>query len=237
MGIFILIGICSGAFLFPGMPWICGRWSRVSLKRKAEKFNALVLTFDDGPSSRLTQSILEILSKYNVKASFFLLGRNIEGRQHIVRRIAAEGHDVFSHGYAHLHYWKTSPFSTITDIRRGWKAIDDAIGIQSGKYPFRPPNGKINLLSLVYLLFRRVPIIYWTLDTGDTRLHKSKHNVRSIALSAQNAGGAVVLAHDYDRSDDSYATFVLESIQGVLEMAEHNDMHVMPVSELLNRVE
>lgn len=176
-----------------------------------------------------------MLKKYNIKGTFFLLGQNIQGRQHIVKRIAAEGHDVFSHGQTHLNHWKASPFNTITDIHRGWNAIDSAIGIRHGKYPFRPPKGKMNLLSLMYLFFRRVPVIYWTLDIGDTRMQKVKQNSQALALSAQNAGGAVVLVHDYDRSDSSFATFILESIQGVLEMAKCNGMDVMPVSEFLNR--
>ena len=113
--------------------------------------NILVLTFDDGPGNRLTPAILGLLTEYNAKATFFLLGRNVVGRESIVKQITASGHEIGSHGYDHLHHWKVSPVRAIIDIKRGWQAIDDALGRQSRTYPFRPPYGKMNLASLLYV--------------------------------------------------------------------------------------
>lgn len=61
------------------------------------------MTFDDGPGSSLTPSILSILAESKAKATFFPLGRNIAGREAIVGQIAQQGHDICSHGYDHLH--------------------------------------------------------------------------------------------------------------------------------------
>jgi peptidoglycan/xylan/chitin deacetylase (PgdA/CDA1 family) len=218
-------------FLYVGVPLIYGRYARSMLKRKVVKSNAVVLTFDDGPGNRLTPAILNILAENDVKATFFLLGRNIVGREAIVRQIAEQGHEICSHGYDHLHYWKVSLFRALSDIRHGWKAIDSALGTRRQKYPFRPPNGKLNIVCLLYLLARQVPIVYWSVDSGDT--WRLKPDSRKIALEAERVGGIVLLSHDFDRSGDEADWFVLESVRLIVEMAKANGMPVLTVSKLL----
>jgi peptidoglycan/xylan/chitin deacetylase (PgdA/CDA1 family) len=204
--------------------------SRILLKRKAVKSNSLVLTFDDGPGSRLTPAIMDLLAEHNAKATFFLLGRRIAGREEIVQRIATEGHDICSHGYDHLDYWRVSPLRTVKDIKRGWQAIDAAMETKRGKYPFRPPNGRLNIISLLYLLLCRVSIVYWSVDLGDTL--KMERCSERIALAAKRAGGVVSLAHDFDRSDKNTEKLVLESTRIALATAKANGMTVLTYSQL-----
>jgi len=203
------------------------------LKQKAKKLNSLVLTFDDGPGSRLTPAILRILSEHSAKATFFLLGRNISGQEQIVRQILDQGHEICSHGYNHVDYLKISPMRTIKDIKQGWQAIDAALGINNSKYAFRPPRGKLNIVSLLYLLFCRVPIVYWSVDLGDTWFETI--DPARIAHLAEKAGGAVSLAHDFDRSDDTLDPLILESVRSALTMARQTGMQVLTCSELFNR--
>ena len=206
---------------------------RFALARKAIKSKALVLTFDDGPGNRLTPAIMELLAENTAKATFFLLGRNIAGREGIVRQIAEQGHEICSHGYDHLHYWKVSPIRTIRDIRQGWDAINAALGANHSTYPFRPPRGRLNLICLLYLLFRRVPIVYWSVDLGDTWLETIEP--RRIAHLVKKAGGAVSLAHDFDRSHDTLDPLILESIRSALATARQTGMQVLTCSELFSR--
>mgnify|MGYP001134074292 CR=1 FL=1 len=226
--------VFSAVFLYVGVPLIHSRVARLLLKRKAVKSNALVLTLDDGPGDRLTPAILGILNEYNTKATFFLLGRNIVGREAIVRQISAAGHEICSHGYDHLNYWKVSPFRAISDIKRGWETIDKALGKQRRVYPFRPPSGKLNLFCLLYLWFHRIPILYWTLLSGDT-WPVGKRDSQRAALLARKTGGAVVLAHDFDRTGNDIDKMVLDSISLCLVTAQETGMKVMVLSELLGR--
>jgi len=213
------------------MPFIYGRAARILLRRKAIKSQSLVLSFDDGPGNRLTPKILEILAGQKLKASFFLLGRNIGGREEIVRRIAAEGHDVCSHGFNHLHDWKVWPWQSIRDIKKGWQAIDRALGTCKGVYPFRPPNGKLNLLTLLYLWAKRVPIIFWTADIGDTWPEERIRNRLSREWTRIQKG-AVVLAHDFDRVTDGVDTYVLEAVQKALSISHKSQLRVCSLSQL-----
>jgi len=228
----IAVGILGLIFLYVGVPWIYGQLARRILGRRAKEHEALVLTFDDGPGSSLTPAILSIFAESKAKATFFLLGRNIAGREAVVRQIAEQGHDICSHGYDHLHSLKVSPFRALSDIKRGWAAIDAALGTMRKKYPFRPPNGKLNIICLLYLLLRQVPIVYWSIDSGDT--WREKPDSRRVAMLAEKAGGAVSLAHDFDRSNENTSQFVVESVRAALAMAAEKGMRVLTVSELLD---
>jgi peptidoglycan/xylan/chitin deacetylase (PgdA/CDA1 family) len=228
----IAISILGLVFLYIGVPWIYGQLARMLLERKAKEREALVLTFDDGPGSSLTPAILSILAEGKAKATFFLLGRNIAGREAIVRQIAEQGHEICSHGYDHLHGLKVSPFRMLSDIKRGWAAIDAALGTMRKKYPFRPPNGKLNIICLLYLLIRQVPIVYWSVDSGDT--WREIPDRCRIAQAAEKAGGAVSLAHDFDRKNENTSRYVVESIRAALAMSADKGMQVLTVSELLD---
>ncbi len=228
----VLIAVCCAVvFIYVGVPFIYGRVARFMIGREAIKSNAIVLTFDDGPGHKLTPAILDILGQYNAKATFFLLGRNIPGREAIVRRISEQGHDIGSHGYDHLHYWKVSPLRALSDMKRGCEAIDAVLGKKQEEYAFRSPGGKLNLICLLYLLLHRVPIVYWSAEAGDT--WKSRPDNRNIALQASKVGGVVSVTHDFDRSDDSVDLLVLESTQSALSMAKEKGMRLLTVSQLL----
>lgn len=201
------------------------------LKLKASKLRALVLTFDDGPGNRLTPAILQILAESNSKATFILLGRNIAGREDIVRQIAEQGHQICSHGYDHLHYWKVSPIRAIQDIKKGWQAIDAALGFRQTKYAFRPPYGKLNIFCLLYLWISQVPIVYWTIDSGDTLTPRPDHE--RIDMLSKNTSGAVTLIHDFDRDNDSWDQLILKSIRSMLNMAKETNMWVLTFSQLM----
>jgi peptidoglycan/xylan/chitin deacetylase (PgdA/CDA1 family) len=221
-------------FLHFGVPFIYGRFARRVLKRKVEKSNALVLTFDDGPGTTLTTNILKILAEYDVKATFFVLGRNIPGREGIVRQIAAAGHEIGTHGYEHLHYWRASPFRALMSINHGKRVIDAVLGTDAGRgaYPFRPPYGKLDFICLLYLWIRKVPIVYWTLDLGDT-WSSDKRDSQRVAALAKDSGGAVVLAHDFDRPNDDVHGLVLESVRLALAMAKERNMRILTCSQLM----
>ena len=175
---------------------------------------------------------MDLFEKNNARATFFLIGKNIKGREKIVRQIRQRGHEICSHGYDHINYWKVSPFRALSDIKRGWEAIDNALGQKHNNYTFRPPYGKLNFVCWLYLVARKVPIIYWTDDSGDSWHSKPANN--RIENLVRNVNGTVCLAHDFNRSNKEKEDSLIESIRLALETAAEKGMRVMTVSQLLN---
>lgn len=218
-------------FIYFGVPYLHGRFARLWLRRKVIQSNALVLTFDDGPGNRLTTAIMNILEEYNVTATFFLLGKNIAGREDLVRKITDKGHEICSHGYDHLNYWKVSPLKALSDMKRGWEAIDSALGWKRKTYPFRPPYGKLNIICLLYLLFRNVPIVYWLTDSKDTKTKRPEE--QWVSDIVRKAGGTVSLAHDFDRNNIDTEKYILNSTRSALVTAKECGVKVLTVSEIV----
>jgi len=215
-----------------GLPLLWALAVRARLKRDATRLGRLLLTFDDGPGSRLTPLVLDRLRQSGSKATFFLLGRNVRGREDLVRRILAEGHEVGTHGYSHLHYWKAGPLQTLRDIRRGWQTIDRALGRTGGIYPFRPPYGELNLACLLYLWVRRMPIVYWTYDSGDTwPAQRRETQWARWPVGAPDA--AVVLIHDFDRTSRAGDGMILEVVDRFLLRAAERKTVVTTLSRFL----
>jgi peptidoglycan/xylan/chitin deacetylase (PgdA/CDA1 family) len=174
---------------------------------------------------------LDLLDEYDVHATFFLSGKCAVERETIVRRIASAGHEICSHCYDHLHAWKVSPWRALADIKSGWQAIDAASGSDKGVYPFRPPYGKLNIVCLLYLWIRKVPIVYWTLDSGDTSGPAKEHRMAAALKKATD--GAVLLMHDHDRTNDSQNRMILEWVRSLLVQVQEQGIPVLTVQQLL----
>ena len=101
------------------------------------------LTFDDGPTTTATPTILDILKEENVKASFFVIGKNVNKNSEIVKRAYEEGHYIANHGYDHNNstlYKSNESFKN--ELEKTDEAIGNAIGINNyNSYIFRFPNG------------------------------------------------------------------------------------------------
>ena len=93
------------------------------------------LSFDDGPHERATPFVLEQLARYQAKASFFCIGKNVVQHPDLYRRLLEEGHAVGNHTFHHLNGWKTPDETYLADIRRAAEVIDSNL--------FRPPYGRI----------------------------------------------------------------------------------------------
>jgi peptidoglycan/xylan/chitin deacetylase (PgdA/CDA1 family) len=217
--------------LYFGLPWAYGWWNRLVWRQRAVRQRRVILTLDDGPGRQLTPAVLQLLAERGVQATFFLRGRNIRENRDLVQRIQAQGHEIGSHTYDHLHAWKVAPWRSLADIRQGFQAIDDALGTRAGRYPFRPPYGKLNLVTLLYLLARRIPIVYWTIDSGDTWLVRPDQS--TAAHLSRAGGGGVVLAHDFDReAGQEVHQYVLGALRSILDAAQERGLSLSTVAQL-----
>lgn len=163
---------------------------------RSEKKKA-ALTFDDGPNSQYTPLLLKGLKERGVHATFFLLGKNIEGKEALVKQIQEEGHLIGNHTYNHVQLDKISKEVAKEEIETTNQKIFEITGV----YPawLRPPYGEWRKNLDFYV--EMFPVL-WDVDTLDW---KSK-NVDSIMkiVRSEVSDGAVILMHDaYQSSVDA----------------------------------
>lgn len=101
----------------------------------------MILTFDDGPSE-WTPQILDLLAAHSTRATFFLIGANIAGREHTVRRIADEGHELGNHTFTHPRMTDLSDQDARRELERTQDAIYEAAGIDAALW--RAPGMRVD---------------------------------------------------------------------------------------------
>lgn len=162
-------------FLFSSLIW------KIPTKK-----NILYLTFDDGPTEKVTREILEILKTENVKATFFCVGKNVEKHPDLFSRIKEEGHAVGNHTHTHLNGWKTNKTQYLKDIDEANRLIKSNL--------FRPPYGKLNWRSKRDLQ-KNYKIVMWGVAGGDFDYSLSTKEVVKNVINNVTPGSIVVL-HD-----------------------------------------
>lgn len=178
--------------------WIPNYYAREQSLNVYKKINAketdkkIVLTFDDGPDHRYTDKLLDILKKYNVKATFFLVVNNIEKNKQIVQRMINEGHDIAMHSLKHKSAWLSLPWETKNEFERCLEVFKE-LGIDI-KF-FRPPWGTFNAVSLKYALKKGLKVVLWSVQANDWRKNNSPQLIEEMLLNRTKANDIIVL-HD-----------------------------------------
>ncbi len=169
-----------------------------------ENDKVVYLTFDDGPSPNITPQILDILKKYNVKATFFVVTQNAEKYPDIVKRAAQEGHSVAYHSYSHNYNYIFESLDTFRDeINKSRTVLTSILGENGFVDIFRFPGGAFKNQKNEFkevLIEENISFVNWNCLTGDT---ESKNPVSADLITrakntAAKAGSdsLVMLMHD-----------------------------------------
>lgn len=197
------------------------------IRLKCEKNGYVVLTYDDGPSSDMTQMLLDALECSQTKATFFLLGKKVERNVFIAKRIASLGHEIGCHGYEHINAWKTTPWRAIRDIDKGVAALS-RIGLDCKL--FRPPYGKINIFTWGDVALNKMRFAWWTAVSDDTAKELPCPYEFTEKLIAR--GGGVVLMHDFHQSAPRIE-FVLKVTSLLIEKAKTHGLQITTLGNVL----
>jgi peptidoglycan/xylan/chitin deacetylase (PgdA/CDA1 family) len=146
----------------------------------------LFLTFDDGPTPHVTDWVLDLLEKYNAKATFFCVGENVRKYPQLFEKLKLNGHATGNHTFSHLNGWKTKTEDYMKDIEK--------FSTISHSHLFRPPYGRISLRQ-VKEVGRKYKIVMWSMLSGD---FDRKLDIRkSIERLKKGAGkGSIIVFHD-----------------------------------------
>ncbi len=164
------------------------------------------LTFDDGPIPELTGEILDILSRYNAKATFFCVGENVARNPEIYAKILEQGHATGNHTHRHLKGWNTKFADYIEDVAAAARLIDSSL--------FRPPYGLISYRQAKALV-KDYQVVMWSALTRDYDPSVSKEECLRNALQGIRPG-AVIVFHDNTKARGS----VLYALPKLLEYLE-----------------
>lgn len=174
--------------------------------QQQEERKQIVLTFDDGPNDKSTVEILTILNKYDVKATFFVLGQNVVKYPDVVKMMHEQGHEVANHSWSHKDLTKLNPTQMNAEMDRASNAIFKAIG----EYPtaYRPPYGAVN--ANVREEIQLTPVL-WNIDTMDWHHKDPVKTLENVKANAKDGG--IVLMHDIHQQSAEALEAVIQYLQ------------------------
>jgi peptidoglycan/xylan/chitin deacetylase (PgdA/CDA1 family) len=172
----------------PRPPRVPSQFNSVRTSRRI-----IALTFDDGPHPELTPKLLDILRQQGIRATFFVVGRNVEAHPEIARRIVAEGHEIANHSWSHPDLTKLGEQALRREVEDTSAAIERATGRRVTK--MRPPYGAINQrIREVLTKDHNLDVVLWSVDPLDWR--KPGPSVVTQRLVDGATPGGILLAHD-----------------------------------------
>jgi peptidoglycan-N-acetylglucosamine deacetylase len=163
--------------------------------------NKVYLTFDDGPTPKITEWVLAELQKHNAKATFFCIGKNIEKHPEILKKVIENGHSIGNHTYNHENGWETAVKEYLENTKRCETAI---LNLQSKicnlkSKIFRPPYGKIKPSQSLKLRQLGYKIIMWDVLSGDFDESITPEKCLENAISNVTSGSIIVF-HDSEKA-------------------------------------
>jgi peptidoglycan/xylan/chitin deacetylase (PgdA/CDA1 family) len=151
------------------------------------------LTFDDGPTPGVTEFILDTLREHHIKATFFLIGKNVAQNPDLFKRLITEGHRIGNHTHNHLNGWHTPFDKYIADTRECEDTISEFLTGQP--LLFRPPYGKCTRKQATYLINKGYKIIMWDILTADFDTEISPEQCLKNATN-EVSDGSIIIFHD-----------------------------------------
>lgn len=187
------------------LKWLPDSWM-VTTGAVAER--CLHLTFDDGPNAQHTPRLLDLLASHGAKATFFLLGEQVEKHPGIVERLVAEGHQLGNHSYDHPRFTRIPRAEQMAQIERTEQLLTRFDG--KVRHRFRPPSGRFPLSLLAHYALRRDGMAYWSYDSLDYQQRPASELVEVMRTHPPRAGDILLMHDDSDATIDALAVLLPE---------------------------
>jgi peptidoglycan/xylan/chitin deacetylase (PgdA/CDA1 family) len=185
------------------------------VRRLAGRTSRVYLTFDDGPDPEWTPRFLDVLEEAGVRATFFVVGRTARRYRTLLRHVAAAGHAIGNHTYAHRHPWAMTPSEARREVANGSAAIADVLG-QAPRL-FRPPHGRLRPTMTEAATEHGQRTVLWSLSACDWGPFARASRIQS-RLSRIRAGDIVLMHDGRNRSNHPWETLhALPSLLGNLQ--------------------
>lgn len=187
----------------------------------------LALTFDDGPS-HLTETLLDLLKKLEVKATFFWLGRNLKDFDILARRARAEGHTFGNHSFDHTDFTKIGTDEVLCEqIRKTQLIYRDTLGIEPSL--LRPPFGEVTNELIETLKNMGMKIVYWSIDSGDWLAGSNDEDRITNRVVNNMHEEAIVLMHD----GGSVRSSTIHAVRSIIDSCRMRGYEFVSVHDLI----
>lgn len=184
----------------------------------------IALTFDDGPLPNQTERILKVLAQYQIKASFFCIGKRVEEEPHLLKQVHEHGHLIGNHTFHHSPAMGFSSLKhVVSELTKTNAQIEHVIGEQPRF--FRPPFGITNPNIAEAIGQGKYQTIGWSIRSFDTVIRDQNKLYKRITRLLK--GGDIVLLHDYSES-------TIQALPRLIEYAHQNGLIFVRLDELLN---
>lgn len=164
----------------------------LKLTRGDPSARMVALTFDDGPHPEFTSKLLAVLDKYNVRATFFVVGKMAEKCPDLVRKELAAGHEIGNHTYSHANLAKLSESGAAAELKECEDTLREITG-EKAKY-CRPPGGRYDREAVIAASQMGLTTVLWTDNSADY-LGLGERKLQRRVLSRVTPGG-IILMHD-----------------------------------------
>lgn len=190
----------------------------------------VALTFDDGPDDQWTPKVLDVLARFHVKATFFVVGRRCERTPDVLRRIAQEGHMIGNHSWNHPNLAKLNAVEVHSQIQR----TDEVIRKLTGTTPvlLRPPYGELSDTVVEEAIKAKKKIILWNVDSLDWMQLNAKQVAANIL--AHTHPGSIILQHSAGGVGESLQGTV-DALPVVIQTLQSRSYKLLTVPQLWNQ--
>lgn len=207
---------------------VYSQWLGATVWHGRQDAQAVALTFDDGPSED-TERVLDVLQAYGVRATFFMIGREVERHQRTARRIVSEGHEVGNHSYSHPIYL----YRTRRETERQLALTQQVIASMTGVRPqlARPPCGVRT--PAYFAAARRLGLrtVQWSVAGFDWK-RRSARQIAGAALKDARPG-SIILLHDGDSEGKRDRRETVAALPLIIEGLRARGLRVAPLTQLL----
>ncbi len=225
MGIFICLVVLILSYSIIPTYYFKSKFKTFNKDKIKDKY--MCLTFDDGPDEKYTEQLLNLLERYNIKATFFTVATFAENNPNIIKRMKEEGHTIGLHSLEHKNGLITSPIYTDKDFKG---SLDIMKNLNMRVKFFRPPWGHINLRTLSNLKKYNLKLVLWDVIIGDWKGDITSDEIANRLLK-ESRNKSIICLHD-GRGENEAPLRTIQALEQTLPIWLREGYKFVKVEEL-----